>query len=271
MTLDAASVDAHAARIAADGYTVVSGAIEADLVDSLVADLERLEDVLAVAPASNAFEGTNTWRIYNLLARGALYERIPVHANVLPIVERVLDGGCLISSLSSIAIGPGETAQPVHADDQLIPLPKPHPATVCNTMWALTDFTAENGATRIIPGSHLRDCSPDYGREYDSIPAAMPKGSVLVWHGSLWHGGGANQTGDRRVGIAMNYCAGYIRQQENQQLGIPTEAVRRFSPRLQELVGYGVYTGLIGHIDKQSPAQLLADGSGLTMVWDAAG
>jgi ectoine hydroxylase-related dioxygenase (phytanoyl-CoA dioxygenase family) len=186
-------------------------------------------------------------------------------------VDRVLDPGCLVSSLSSIAIGPGETAQPIHADDQLIPLPKPHPATVCNTMWALTDFTAENGATRIIPGSHLRGCSPDYGREYDSIPATMTKGSVLVWHGSLWHGGGANQTDQRRVGIAMNYCAGYIRQQENQQLGIPTETVRHFSPRLQELVGYGVYTGLIGHIDKQSPAQLLADGSGLTMVWDAVG
>ena len=73
---------------------------------------------------------------------------------MLPIVERVLDRGCLISSLSSISIDPGENAQPIHADDQLLPVPKPHPPLVCNTMWALTDFTDANGATRIIPGSH---------------------------------------------------------------------------------------------------------------------
>ena len=72
----------------------------------------------------------------------------------------------------------------------------------------------------------------------------MPKGSVLVWHGSLWHGGGANATDDDRIGIAMNYCAGWIRQQENQQLGIPRDVARTFSPRLRELVGYGVYNML---------------------------
>jgi ectoine hydroxylase-related dioxygenase (phytanoyl-CoA dioxygenase family) len=97
----------------------------------------------------------------------------------------------------------------------------------------------------------------------------MPAGSVLVWHGSLWHGGGANRSDARRVGIAMNYCAGYVRQQENQQLGIPREVARGFSARLRELVGYGVYNGLIGHIDKQSPVRLLDDASlGGGMVWD---
>jgi ectoine hydroxylase-related dioxygenase (phytanoyl-CoA dioxygenase family) len=124
-------------------------------------------------------------------------------------------------------------------------------------MWALTDFTEENGATRVVPGSHLSDHSPDYGREYDSIPAEMSKGSVLVWHGSLWHGGGANRTDERRVGIAMNYCAGFIRQQENQQLGVPREIAAHFSPRLRELCGYGVYNGLIGHINKHSPVEML--------------
>ena len=98
----------------------------------------------------------------------------------------------------------------------------------------------------------------------------MAKGSVLVWHGSLWHGGGANRTDERRVGIAMNYCAGYIRQQENQQLGIPLEVARRFSPRLRQLVGYGIYNGLIGHIDKHDPAELLLDAGGDShLVWDA--
>ena len=91
---------------------------------------------------------------------------------------------------------------------------------------------------------------------------------MLIWHGSLWHGGGANRSDRRRLGIAMNYCAGYIRQQENQQLGIPRDVARRFSPRLRELVGYGVYRGLIGHIDKQTPARLLDADASARIVWD---
>ena len=267
--MDAATVNEHVKRVAADGYTIVEDAIAPDLVDELIADLARLERELAIEPATNSFEGANTLRIYNLLAHGEVWQRVPLHDSVLPIVEGVLDPGCLISSLSSIDIGPGETAQPIHADDQLIPIPKPHPPTVCNSMWALTDFTEANGATRIIPGTHLYDHSPDYGQPYDSIAAEMPKGSVLVWHGSLWHGGGANQTDERRIGIAMNYCAGYIRQQENQQLGIPPELVATFPPRLQELVGYGIYNGLIGHIDKRTPADVVLGDGSTPLVWDA--
>ncbi|HYB97710.1 MAG TPA: phytanoyl-CoA dioxygenase family protein [Candidatus Limnocylindrales bacterium] len=261
---------AHVERIAEHGYTIVENAIEPDLVEELNETLARLERELNAAPAGNSFEGANTVRIYNLLARGRCFEKVPVHENVLPVVEGVLDPGCLVSSLSSIAIDPGEMAQPIHADDQLIPIPKPHPPTVCNSMWALTDFTETNGATRIIPGSHRKDRSPAYGKHYDSIAAEMARGSVLIWHGSLWHGGGANRSDRRRMGLAMNYCAGYIRQQENQQLGIPLEIARGFSPRLKELCGFGVYCGLIGHIDKRSPADLLlSENTGRSMIWDA--
>lgn len=257
MSAVADDFDAHAARIAEHGYTIVENAIEPALVDELDRTLLRLEKELGAVPAGNPFEGAHTVRIYNLLARGKVFERIPVHPRILPIVERVLDSGCLVSSLSSIAIDPGETAQPIHADDQLIPIAKPHVATVCNTMWAITDFTEENGATRILPGSHLKDRSPTYLKHYDSIPAEMPRGSVLIWHGSLWHGGGANRSAARRTGIAMNYCAGFMRQQENQQLGIPADVVGGFEPRLQELCGFGIYRGLVGHIDKRSPAEVL--------------
>jgi ectoine hydroxylase-related dioxygenase (phytanoyl-CoA dioxygenase family) len=258
----------HAARVGAEGYTIIEDAIDPELVAALRRDLDRLEAELHATPADNDFEGRHTVRIYNLLARGDLWARVPVHPAVLPVVEGVLDQGCLVSSLSSIAMGPGESAQPIHADDQLMPLGKPHAPTVCNTMWALTDFTEANGATRIIPGSHLADSSPDYGAPYDSIAAEMAAGSVLVWHGSLWHGGGANTTAQRRVGVAMNYCAGWVRQQENQQLGIPLDTVRHFDRRLQELCGFGVYNFLIGHIDKQSPAALFLHGDSGEMVWD---
>src|SRR5580692_2862388 len=259
----------HLDRIEDQGYTIVENAIDLDLIDALSDDLLRLEKELGIVAAENAFEGTHTVRIYNLLAHGRDFEQVPVHAAILPICEGVLDEGLLVSSLSSIAIGPDESPQPIHADDQIIPLPKPHPPTVCNTMWALTEFTEANGATRIIPGSHKAAESPDLLRQYDSIPAEMAKGSVLVWHGSLWHGGGANTTDSRRVGIAMNYCADYIRQQENQQLGVPPALVKTFPRRLQELVGYSVYNGLVGHIDKQHPAKVvLAENEGVDMVWD---
>ena len=122
-------------------------------------------------------------RVYNLLVHGPTFEKIPVHPNVLPVVEGVLDPGLLISSLSSIAIGPDEQAQPIHADDQLIPLARPHVPIICNTMWAITDFTEENGATRLVPGSHLRDEPPNPLELYETIAAEMPKGSVLVWVG----------------------------------------------------------------------------------------
>lgn len=262
----------HIDAIQRDGYTIIHDVLTTTEADALRADLDRIEQEDGIVPACNPFEGHHTVRIYNLLARGDCYARIPVDEKVLPLVEAVLDKGCLISSLSSIAIGPGETAQMLHSDDQVIGLPRPHPALVCNTMWALTDFTADNGATRVVPGSHqsLRCPDPrgDDEAEAAAIPAAMPKGSVLIWHGSLWHGGGANHTSERRYGIAMNYCAGFIRQQENQQLGIPRDIARGFSPRLKELVGYGVYRGLIGHIDKRSPVGLLGDADDLKTIWD---
>jgi ectoine hydroxylase-related dioxygenase (phytanoyl-CoA dioxygenase family) len=267
-TLTPTDVALHLEAIAEEGFSIIEGAIEPDLLDELDHELRRLEVELGIVPAGNDFEGAQTVRIYNLLVHGKAFERVPVHPNVLPVVEGVLDRGCLISSLSSIAICAGETPQPIHADDQLMPIPKPHPPTVCNTMWALTDFTEANGATRIIPRSHLADSSPVYGASYDSIAAEMPRGSVLVWHGSLWHGGGANTTSERRVGIAMNYCAGYVRQQENQQLGIPRDVAAGFEERLQELCGYSVYQGLIGHIDKRSPIELLQGERTHRMVWE---
>ena len=263
------SVEEHLAAIERDGYTVVTDVFDAERAQALIGELDRLEQDLGIVPADNRFEGRATVRIYNLLAHGPLFEAIPVDAATLPIVEGVLDDGCLVSSLSSIVIGPGEPAQPIHADDQVMPLAKPHVATVCNTMWALTDFSEENGATRVVPGSHLADHSPVFGEDYDSVAAEMPQGSVLVWHGSLWHGGGANRTDARRYGIAMNYCAGWVRQQENQQLGLPLDTVRGFEPRLQQLCGFGTYRGLIGHIDKMTPGQRLLGELSSPMLWDA--
>ena len=263
-------VEGHRARLAEDGYTILESVIEPDLVDALLADVRRLESTLGSAPADNRFEGNATTRTYNLLAHGEVWQQVPVRPEVLALVEGVLGPQCLVSSLASISIAPGETAQVIHADDQIFPLPKPHVPLVCNSMWALTDFTEANGATRVVPGSH-RWASPDYSADDPGVPtvvAEMPRGSVLVWQGSTWHGGGANVSDEVRVGVAMNYCAGFIRQQENQQLGIPHDIVAGFSPQLRQLCGFGMYRGLTGNIEKASPASLLFGDEPEVQLWD---
>ncbi|HIF93017.1 MAG: phytanoyl-CoA dioxygenase family protein [Myxococcales bacterium] len=256
-------------EIEEQGYTIIADAIPQDLIDSVQENVLRIERDQEIVPSENDFEGHKTIRIYNLLAHGEPFEQIPILPSVLPVVEGVLNDGCLISSVSSISIGKGESPQPIHADDQVIALPRPHQALVCNSMWAITDFTEANGATRVVPESHRDPNWPVYGSDdIESIPAEMKRGSVLVWNGSLWHGGGANQTDERRVGIAMNYCAGFLRQQENQQLGIPQSVAAQFSERLQRMVGYGVYRNLIGHIDKRDPRELLGADGAMRSIWD---
>lgn len=162
---------------------------------------------------------------------------------------------------------PGETDQPIHADDGSVALPKPHVPTACIAMIALTDFSAANGGTRVIPGSQLRDRSPKRGDEHHPIQVEMAAGSVLVYHGSLWHGGGANLSDSARTAIVCNYCAGFIRQEECQLLAVPRELVIHFPPRLRRLVGYGTYRGLLGHVDQRDPAASIDPSVESGMVW----
>ena len=257
-------------RFRDDGYVVLERTIEPALTAALLDALRRLEDEKGFGFAGTAFEGRRTVRIYNLLAHGEVFQRVPLHPRVLPLVEAIMDEGVQLSSLSAITLAPGQEAQPVHADTQLIPLPRPHPTIAVNAMWALSDFTEANGATRIVPGSRRFDHAPAYGAHYDTIPAEMPAGSVMLFDSQLWHGGGANRTDERRWAIACYYCAGWVRQQENQQLGLPRELVARFPRRLQELCGWGVYKGLYGHVENRDPIELLGRPAKGRMVWQAS-
>ena len=169
-------VDGHLREIEEQGYTIVEDALEPDLVDGLVEDLDRLEQRPRHRARHQHVRGHPDDPGLQPARPRPPFERIPVHPAILPICEGVLDRGLLVSSLSSIAIGPGETAQPVHADDQVIPLPKPHPATVCNTMWALTDFTEANGATRLVPGiPHGRPLPRPHPRLRHRSPPTCPR------------------------------------------------------------------------------------------------
>lgn len=253
------------------GFTVIEDAITTDFADELYETLMRLENERGTQAGTNVFEGHKTIRLYNLMQLDPVFRKIPEHPEALELVDEILSPECLINTISSISILPGEKAQPIHADDQLIPIAKPHGPIVVNTMWALTDFTEENGATRVAPGTqHGPD--PEIYQEVDTIQATMKKGSILVFNGSVWHSGGANNSDKRRVGIAMNYCAGYLRQEENQQLSLPQDLVRTFSPRLRKLVGYGTFNYLIGNMDKLSPVEAIwGEKDDSENIWDKLG
>jgi len=250
-----------------DGYVVLERVIEPELVDALLETIDRVMVDADIAFGTNAFLGLRTRRIFNLLARDPHFARVPLHPAVLPLVEQVLDRQCLLSSLTAIEMHPGQEPQPLHSDDGSIALPRPHPPLVCVALWALTDFDHANGATRLVPGSHRRDRRPAKGEQAECVEAEMRAGSVLLYDGSLWHGGGANVSERRRVGIVVNHCAGFLRQEENQLLAVPPDLAATFPRRLQEMLGYGVYRGLMGHVEQQDPGVLLDPDVETDMVW----
>jgi ectoine hydroxylase-related dioxygenase (phytanoyl-CoA dioxygenase family) len=266
MTTSDALTD-HATAIERDGFTVLERVIEPDLVRELLDAIDRVMVDAEIPFGANRFLGERTRRIFNLLARDPLFARVPLHPAVLPLVEEVLDEQCLLSSLTAIEMQPGQAAQPLHCDDGSIALPRPHVPVVCVALWALTEFDSANGATRLVPGSHRRERRPAKGEQEAYVEAEMPAGSVLVYDGGLWHAGGDNTSDDRRVGVVVNHCAGFLRQEENQLLAVPRQMAATFPRRLQEMLGYGVYRGLMGHVDQQDPGVFFDPDVETDMVW----
>jgi ectoine hydroxylase-related dioxygenase (phytanoyl-CoA dioxygenase family) len=236
-----------------DGYCVVENVIDADTVVHIRAELARL---LETTPyGRDDFEGGRTRRVYALFAKTRVLDDLAIHPLVLDALDRVL-GPAQLSAPTAIDIGPGERAQPLHPDDAIYPIPRPHAELVLNVMWPFDDFTAENGATRLVPGSQ---------RWIDELPAAdeetiavtMPAGSAMMYVGSLWHGGGANSTANSRTGVVLHYAASWLRPVENHLLAVPREVVRTLPERLQELLGYNIYPPFIGYVDGRHPRRLL--------------
>jgi ectoine hydroxylase-related dioxygenase (phytanoyl-CoA dioxygenase family) len=149
-----------------------------------------------------------------------------------------------------IAIGPGEPMQTIHRDQwafDFFPFPQGYEVQ-CNTIWAMTDFTERTGATRVIPGSHRLADRLSF-KEEDTEPAEMPKGSVLFYSGSLYHGGGANRSDEVRYGLNITYNVSWLRQEENQYLSVPLEIARTLPEPLQRLIGYQRGAYALGYMD----------------------
>lgn len=241
------------ARLQTDGYAIIEGFLDAAHADRIRAELRAL---LAVTPQGrNAFEGFGTRRLYALFKKTRAFDNAAIDPLVLGVLDQVL-GHYQFSAPVAIDIGPGEAAQALHRDDGVYPLPEPHGDVVLNTMWALDDFTAANGATRLVPGSQRwHERRPD--ATTPTVIAEMPAGSMMFYLGSVWHGGGANTTAQPRLGVILEYVAGWLRPQENHILGVPAEIARTLPERLQELLGYNIYPPFVGYVDGRHPRRLL--------------
>lgn len=258
-----------AASVEQDGYAVVTGLLDAETCATLTEEVRRVESEHGIAHGTNDFEGFHTQRIFNLISRGAAFRSLVIHEAVLELIEAILGDGFLLSGTTSMHISPGETPQLLHADDGMISLPRPHPATMVTTLWSLCDFSADNGATRLVPGSHRHEAMPRPGEVHETVSAEMPAGSALVLHGSTWHGGGRNSTENfERYGLSIQYVAGWCRQQQNLMLGTARDVVASYPRRLQELIGYSMYRSVMGHVDREHPITLLGVDQKPEMVWD---
>jgi ectoine hydroxylase-related dioxygenase (phytanoyl-CoA dioxygenase family) len=241
-------------RLMDDGYVVVSGLMSDQDVQVARADLDRVLE--ETKTGRNAFEGYSTQRVYALFAKTRTFDGVAIHPLLLDVLDRVL-GHYQLSAPVGIRIGPGEKAQILHCDDVVYPIPKPHPPVVVNTMWPLDPFTEENGATRFVPGSHRWD--PDrHPTDADPVCAGtMMPGSAMFYLGSLWHGGGANQTSQPRLGVILEYAAAWLRPQENHCLAVPPSIVSQLPQRLAELLGYNIYPPFLGYVDGRHPLRML--------------
>jgi ectoine hydroxylase-related dioxygenase (phytanoyl-CoA dioxygenase family) len=262
-------VDVHAALIERQGFTIIENFLDAD---TLAEVREGLAPYLGTHQGRNDFEGYKTERVYTLVARAPVFERIVEDPRILGLCDRFLLPGYLLTASQAICIHPGETPQAVHSDDSFYTIPRPRPALSFSTIVAVDPFSADNGATEVIAGSHTWSDAEVagiyYGRKDEASESAvlakglqtfeMPAGACLTFLGTLLHRGGANRSVADRLALSNQYCQPWARTQENFYLGVPREQVRKMSPRLQQLLGYDIWPPFMGHVTASHPAKALS-------------
>lgn len=256
-----------------DGYVIFKSVLGPDETARLTAALEPHFDRLG----RNDFEGFRSNRVYGLIAKAPeIFGPLVIHPLALAFAERDLGRSCLLSALLAINLLPGESVQGWHYDDAQIQVPRPRASFGVSTFWSLTDTTEENGATELIPGSHLWaehsfertgienimdkaqslsgvDPAPHAG----AIKAVMPAGSLMIAKGTLWHRGGANHSASNRLIVTPQYCPGWARQLENMMAVVPREVARTLPRRTRELLGYSIHGVFMGYCDGVHPDRLL--------------
>jgi ectoine hydroxylase-related dioxygenase (phytanoyl-CoA dioxygenase family) len=259
----AASAADVAAALESEGVAVVDELTSPEIVDRVHDELRGHLDATPVGP--DDFTGEHTRRTGGLIARSETARDLVTHPLVLDSVGAVLHHATTfqLHLTQVIAIGPGETAQHIHRDQwafDFFPFPAGYQVQ-CNTIWAMTDFTEANGATRVIPGSHRLDDGLSF-TQADTEPAEMAKGSVLFYLGSLYHGGGANSSDAVRMGINITYAAAWLRQEENQYLSVPPDVACTLPDDLLRLMGYARGAYALGYVDDmRDPLDVIKPGA----------
>jgi ectoine hydroxylase-related dioxygenase (phytanoyl-CoA dioxygenase family) len=243
---DASSEDVVAA-LNRDGAAAVRDQLSGDVADAVLAELRPYFDREGRLTESD-FNGYRTLRTSGVLARSRTSAELIGHPRVMEIADAVLRPHCInyqLGSATAIEILPGESEQLLHSDDVIYPLRVPGMQLQVSAMWPLVDFTLENGATRLVPRSHIALEPSD--REPDTvIQAPISKGSVLFYMGNTLHGGGANRSDAPRAGLINTYCLRWLRAEENHFLMVPREIADSYPEPTRRLLGYQSHGRLIG-------------------------
>jgi ectoine hydroxylase-related dioxygenase (phytanoyl-CoA dioxygenase family) len=254
-----------------DGYVILPALLPAARVAAIRAALAPwLQGHL---PGRNDFEGYKSERVYALLAKSPVFGDLAAEPLVLDVCEALLGPNFMLSACLAINTHAGETAQPMHFDDSFYHVPRPRPPYGVSAFWAIDDFTADNGPTEIIPGSHRwGDELPDgaafeqsFAPGFESAPAQpaglepvlMPAGSLMLAMGTLWHRGGANRSAASRLVITPQYCVAWGRQMESMLLSVPPQVVASYPERIRQLLGYNIHPPFMGHVDGMHPERIL--------------
>ena len=244
------AADEVANALSEAGCAVVEHLVERSVLDRVRRELAAHLEATPFGP--DDFSGRRTRRTGGLIGRSATSRDVITHPLVLDVVRRVLAHATSfqLHLTQVIAIGPGEPGQPIHRDQWAFDF-FPFPAgfeVQCNTLWAMTDFTEANGATRVVPGSNKQPDRLELGYA-DTQPAEMPAGSVLFYTGAIYHGGGANRADHVRYGLNLTYALSWLRQEENQYLAVPPEIARELPESLLRLMGYARGAYALGYVD----------------------
>ncbi len=244
------SADEVYAALTEFGAVVVDNLISRHAMDSVADELKPWMDATSFGPDS--FSGRRTKRTGGLVARSPKCRELVMNPLVLGTTGKLLAHATSfqLHLTQVIAIGPGEPAQPIHRDQwayDFFSFPKDYEVQ-CNTIWAMTDFTEQNGATRVVLGSNHREDKLEF-KEEDTEPAEMTKGSALFYTGAIYHGGGANHSDQTRCGINITYNVSWLRQEENQYLAVPLEVARTLPVDLLKLIGYRRGAYALGYVD----------------------
>ena len=232
-----------------DGYCLIEGALPAERVATLRAKLVELAGAEIADGTDYVYDNGANQRVWTLLNKGEMFEELAQDPLILGLMGHMLGPDLLLSNIDANIAGPGGTPMFVHADQSFVPPPWPPYPLVANVMWMIDDFTPENGATRIVPGSHRKGEGPDWSNLPETAPICGPAGTAFVFEGRLWHQTGANTTAsEHRHGILAYYCRPFIRQQENWFVSLKPEVLDRATPTLRRLLGWNHYLSL-GMID----------------------